>query len=188
MLVTLPALVFYFLLFKTAVNLPILDDYQIILGTTNLLSQTHNLASQAAIVLTSEHNGYKLMFENVIVWTLHALIRAHTDTSPRCSGNAFALVIFLAVALMARDAARIAAGLVHHARTRILFVVSAAICFRAELCFFIASTPRGRSLLARCHLPAEPPDAGYVCALLRRLGPGHRILAQWLSSLRPWDC
>jgi hypothetical protein len=104
LLVILPALVFYLLLCRTAVNLPILDDYQIILGTTNLLSQTHSVVSQAAIVLTSEHNGYKLMFENGIVWALYGLTGRIQILPLVALGNAFALMIFLVVALMAKEA------------------------------------------------------------------------------------
>ena len=100
-LVALPALVFYLILCRTAVNLPILDDYQIILGTANSLSQEHSLASRLGVVLTSEHNGYKLMFENSLVWAFHALT-GHVQILPLVAlGNAFPLVIFLAVALMA---------------------------------------------------------------------------------------
>jgi hypothetical protein len=105
LLLALPAVVFYFILCRTAVNLPILDDYQIILGTTNSLSQAHTLTSQAAIVLNSEHNGYKLMFENGVVGALYD-ITGHIYILPLVVfGNAFALVIFSVVALMAKDAA-----------------------------------------------------------------------------------
>lgn len=106
LLLMLPALMFYYILCRTAVNLPILDDYQIILGTTNSLSQTHSLVSQAAIVLTSEHNGYKLMFENGIVWALYGLTGRIHILPLVALGNAFALMIFVVVALMAKDAAR----------------------------------------------------------------------------------
>jgi hypothetical protein len=99
----IPALVFYIILCRTAVNLPILDDYQIILGTTNLLHETHGVASHAAIILTSEHNGYKLIFENSVVWLFYSLIGRIYILPLVAIGNGLALVIFLAVALMARD-------------------------------------------------------------------------------------
>jgi hypothetical protein len=105
LLLALPVVVFYFILCRTAVNLPILDDYQIILGTTNSLSQAHTLTSQAAIVLNSEHNGYKLIFENGVVGALYD-VTGHIYILPLVVfGNAFALVIFSVVALMAKDAA-----------------------------------------------------------------------------------
>ena len=105
LLLALPVVVFYFILCRTAVNLPILDDYQIILGTTNSLSQAHTFTSQAAIVLNSEHNGYKLIFENGVVGALYD-VTGHIYILPLVVfGNAFALVIFSVVALMAKDAA-----------------------------------------------------------------------------------
>ena len=102
-MLAVPALVFYLILFRTAVNLPILDDYEIILGAANSLHQTHGLASHAAIVFTSEHNGYKLMFENSIIWLFYSLIGRIYIFPLVAIGNALAVLIFLAIAFMARD-------------------------------------------------------------------------------------
>jgi hypothetical protein len=102
LLIALPALVFYFILFRTAVNLPILDDYEIILGTTNFIAQTHDVTSKLAILLTSEHNGYKLMFENGVVWMLFGLTGRIHILPLVALGDAFALFIFVTVALMAK--------------------------------------------------------------------------------------
>ena len=102
LLISLPALIFYAVLFRTAVSLPILDDYQIILDTTDHLSTTHGLLPRLAIVLNSQHNGYKLVFENLVVWATYSMTGKIHMLALVVLGNAFALLIFLTVAWMAR--------------------------------------------------------------------------------------
>jgi hypothetical protein len=101
-LITLPALIFYALLFRTAVSLPILDDYQIILDTTDHISTTYGLLPRLAIVLNSQHNGYKLVFENLVVWAMYSVTGHIHMLALVVLGNAFALLIFLIVVRMAR--------------------------------------------------------------------------------------
>jgi hypothetical protein len=102
-LITLPALIFYALLFRTVVSLPILDDYQIILDTTDHICTTHGLLPRLAIVLNSQHNGYKLVFENIVVWSMYSITGHIHMLALVVLGNAFALLIFLTVVWMARE-------------------------------------------------------------------------------------
>jgi hypothetical protein len=102
-LIAFPAFIFYFILYRTAVKLPILDDYEIILGTTNWLQQTPGFLHRLAIVLVSEHNGYKLMFENTVVWTVNSILGGVHILPLVAIGNIFPIFIFLIVMLMAKN-------------------------------------------------------------------------------------
>lgn len=102
-LITLPALIFYAVLFRTAVSLPILDDYPIILDTTNHISKTPGLLPRLAIVLSTQHNGYRLLFENFVVWVTYSITGHIPMLALVFLGNGFALLIFLIVAWMARE-------------------------------------------------------------------------------------
>jgi hypothetical protein len=118
-LIVLPVFIFYFILYRTAVNLPILDDYEIILGTTNWLHQTPGFLHRLAVVLVSEHNGYKLMFENSVVWTVNSILGRVNILPLVVIGNIFPIFIFLIVMLMAKNIAA-------EATTRLLLIAPVA--------------------------------------------------------------
>src|SRR5579859_3942514 len=88
-LVALPGVIFYIILFRMLVTLPILDDYQIVLETTNILSQTHGLLSKLAVVFLHQHNGYKLVFENIVVSLMYLTTGQITFLPLVVLGNAF---------------------------------------------------------------------------------------------------
>ncbi|HZD45807.1 MAG TPA: hypothetical protein VE109_06975, partial [Acidobacteriaceae bacterium] len=48
-LIAAPALAFYVILYKTAVNLPLLDDYQSILDVGNSIAKTHDPLSRLEV-------------------------------------------------------------------------------------------------------------------------------------------
>ncbi len=98
----LPAAVFYFQLWRTAVPLPILDDYQIILGLLNGLHDTPTLAGKAHLVFVSEHNGYKLVFENLCVAADHLLVHPFSLPLLIGVGDALAALILATVLAMPR--------------------------------------------------------------------------------------
>lgn len=101
-LIAAPALAFYIILFKTAVNLPLLDDYQSILDVANSIAKTHDPLSRLGVVVTSQHNGYKQLTNNVLVWACYRFT-GHVRMLPLIAiGDAFVLLIFLPVAFMAR--------------------------------------------------------------------------------------
>jgi hypothetical protein len=102
--VSLPALCFYAILWRSAVSIPILDDYDIILGALNWAAHNHGLPARLAYVFTNEHNGYKLMFENAVVFCQYSLLGQAHFLQLVALGNAFALLIFLTVVRMARVA------------------------------------------------------------------------------------
>jgi hypothetical protein len=102
-LIAAPALAFYIILFKTAVNLPLLDDYQSILDVANSIAKTHDPLSRLGVVVTSQHNGYKQVTNNVLVWACYRFTGQVRMLPLIAIGDAFALLIFLPVALMAKS-------------------------------------------------------------------------------------
>ncbi|HEY1994271.1 MAG TPA: hypothetical protein VGG81_07695 [Edaphobacter sp.] len=102
-LIAAPALAFYVILYKTAVNLPLLDDYQSILDVGNSIAKTHDPLSRLEVVVTSQHNGYKQLTNNVLVWACYRFTGHVRMLLLIAIGDAFALLIFLPVALMARS-------------------------------------------------------------------------------------
>ncbi len=101
-LIAAPALAFYIILFKTAVNLPLLDDYQSILDVANSIAKTHDPLSRLGVVVTSQHNGYKQLTNNVLVWACYRFTGRVRMLPLIAIGDAFVLLIFLPLALMAR--------------------------------------------------------------------------------------
>lgn len=101
-LMSTPALLFYALVLKNAVRIPILDDYDIILGSLNWISKHHGLPARLLFLLTAEHNGYKLMFENGVVLLEYTLVGKLYLLPLVLLGDAFPIAIFLAVIGMTR--------------------------------------------------------------------------------------
>lgn len=67
MCLLLPLVIFYAILAREAVNLPILDDYDAILGFLNSLALIHGSGAKLVYILTAQHNEYKLIFEHSAV-------------------------------------------------------------------------------------------------------------------------
>jgi len=67
-LVASPIVVFYAILFRFAVNIPQLDDYDGILNYLNEFTQQHSARTKFLYFLASQHNEYKLYFAHVVTW------------------------------------------------------------------------------------------------------------------------
>jgi hypothetical protein len=77
-LIALPVAAFYALLTPLAINLPLWDDYDATLGYLLHLRALRSTSARLAFALTAQHNGYKLLFVNLLVWLqLHCL--GHID-------------------------------------------------------------------------------------------------------------
>ncbi len=101
-LVALPCFLFYIILWKTAVDLPILDDYEIFLKFASDLSQTHSLFGRLLLVLTTEHNGYRIVLQNAAVLAQYSLV-GHVRVAALVGlGDSLAVAIFCTVAAMLR--------------------------------------------------------------------------------------
>lgn len=98
----LPAGIFYFILFSNAVRIPILDDYDIILGTLNEMKHHHALFDKLLLIFTTEHNGYKLIFENAVVAAQFSMFGHARILQLVFLGNSFPVLIFVTVIAMSR--------------------------------------------------------------------------------------
>jgi hypothetical protein len=99
-----PALIFYVILWRNAVRIPILDDYHIVLDSVSWVSQHHSISGRLLYLLTNEHNGYRLMMVNAITFCEYLLFGKIYFLPLVALGDAFALFIFLIVLRMARIA------------------------------------------------------------------------------------
>ena len=102
LLTALPALIFYYVLVVNAVRIPILDDYDVILSGVNTISVSHGVLPKLLYILTAQHNGYKLMFVNMIILAQYSML-GRVEFLPLVEfGNAFAALIFIVVISMTR--------------------------------------------------------------------------------------
>ena len=102
MAVVLPGILFYLLLLKSWVNLPIADDYDAVLAFGNRFAELSGSGQRILHVLTYQHNEYKLIFENTLI-ALQIGIAGHVSFQQLVLlGNAFVLVLFLLLVLMYR--------------------------------------------------------------------------------------
>ena len=95
-LITLPACVFYTILLRKAIDLPLFDDYAL-LNFLNQESTLKGFSAKTLYFLASQHNEYKLFFARGIAW-LQYLFWGHVDFKVLCAlGNG--LVVLLGVLL-----------------------------------------------------------------------------------------
>jgi hypothetical protein len=73
-LVVLPAIFFYSILFSLAVNLPDRDDYWALLGFLNKMVTIQGKSAKASYFLAAQYNEYKLFFEHALVWLQLSLL------------------------------------------------------------------------------------------------------------------
>lgn len=97
-----PALVFYWLLARSIGNLPIVDDYYAVLNFTNHFSQLADLPSRLNLIINSQHNEYKLVFENLIFAAQYELFGSINFKALSMLGNAFVLALFVLLASVFR--------------------------------------------------------------------------------------
>lgn len=93
--IAVPGIVFYAILLTHLLDLPLQDDYVAVLG---FLVRMRALESgKVSYFFMAQHNGYKLLFEQSIVWLQYS-IWGHVDFRVLCAiGNSF--VLLLAVVL-----------------------------------------------------------------------------------------
>ena len=95
-----PALVFYAILWKTSCNIPITDDYSL-LDFTNRWAQLHGLL-RLLLILTYQHNEYKLMLENAVVAMQYSVLGHVSFSALTVLGNAFILALFVLLVFIYR--------------------------------------------------------------------------------------
>jgi hypothetical protein len=77
-LISLPAVIFYSILSRYLVDVPIADDYHALLAFANHLAEAPSFSAKCYHFLVSQHNEYKLFFEHALVW-LELELFGHID-------------------------------------------------------------------------------------------------------------
>jgi hypothetical protein len=90
--VALPTVLFYGTLFRHLVNLPFMDDYDI-LQFLNQIAQVRSAAAKLALFLAWQHNVYKLFFVDGLSWAQFAVL-GHVNFAQLCVlGDSAVLVL-----------------------------------------------------------------------------------------------
>jgi hypothetical protein len=92
-LVAVPAILFYAILFRESLNLPLDDDYGAFLNFLNQLVQLKSVPAKISYFLASQHAEYKLFFIHGLAWLQFDLC-GHIDFKLLCAiGNGFVLLL-----------------------------------------------------------------------------------------------
>jgi hypothetical protein len=92
-LVVLPALIFYALLFRFALNIPVTDDYDAGLEYLNRTVQIPTFSGKLMYLITAQHNEYKILFGHAALWLQYAVF-GNINFKLTCAiGNVFVLLI-----------------------------------------------------------------------------------------------
>ena len=92
-LLVIPVAVFHYLLFRTQLALPILDDYDAVLAFANAFARDHGIRSRLIEIVAWQHNEYKLIFEQAVVALMYAVTGCVNFIELLLLGNAFVLLI-----------------------------------------------------------------------------------------------
>ena len=91
--VAFPAILFYTILFRHALNVPLFDDYDALLAFLNQMAELRTGPAKASYFLVAQHNEYKLFFERGLAW-LELIFSGHIDLRFLCAlGNGFVLLL-----------------------------------------------------------------------------------------------
>ena len=89
----LPAILFYGILFRTAIDVPFEDDYEALLDFLNRMAELKSVSARASYFLAAQYNEYKLFFGHGVAWLQFALL-GHVDVRLLCAfGNIFVLLL-----------------------------------------------------------------------------------------------
>ena len=105
LLISIPPLVFYFLLFKSLKGLPVSDDYGAVLGF--LLKWKSESGTQHLVqVLMSQNNDYRLMFENAFYGIQYEILGQTNLRALAILGDLFVIPLFGVLYLIWRECGR----------------------------------------------------------------------------------
>lgn len=91
--VSLPAIIFYSVLFNQAVNLPDLDDYWALLDFMNRMEMIQGISAKLSYFWAAQYYEYKLFFEHALIWAQVTLL-GHVDFRLLCAiGNGLVLLL-----------------------------------------------------------------------------------------------
>jgi hypothetical protein len=92
MMVAIPGVLYYSILFRHLVDLPLLDDYDAVLGFLNQLAQVKGAAAKFWFFLGAQHNEYKIFFGHGIAWAQYDAL-GHVNFSAICVLGDFAVAV-----------------------------------------------------------------------------------------------
>src|SRR5665213_3018437 len=96
-LIAVPIISFFAILFHFAINVPLMDDYDGGLDYLNRMTGLQGFWAKLTWCMTAQHNEYKTIFANTVVW-LQAAIFGQIDFRSICLlGDLF--VLFIGVVL-----------------------------------------------------------------------------------------
>lgn len=96
-LIVLPAVLFYTILFRNAVDIPIQDDYEGLLDFLNRVSTLQGVGAKTSYFLAAQYNEYKLFFVHGFSW-LTLRLTGHINIKLICAiGNT--VILLLAILL-----------------------------------------------------------------------------------------
>jgi hypothetical protein len=91
--VMIPGVLYYAILFRHVVDLPLLDDYDAVLGFLNQLAQVKGTAARFWFLLSAQHNEYKIFFAHAVAWAQFAVL-GHANFAQLCVlGDSAVLVL-----------------------------------------------------------------------------------------------
>lgn len=76
--VALPPILFYTVLFRNALNIPLYDDYDALLEFLNQMAVLNSFSAKVSYFLAAQHNEYKLFFLHAVAWLQWSLF-GHID-------------------------------------------------------------------------------------------------------------
>ena len=92
-LVSLPGILFYGILLRKAINVPLLDDYEALLDFLNQIAELKSASARVSHFLATQFNEYKLLFGHAVAWLQLAFL-GHIDFQVLCAiGIGFVLLL-----------------------------------------------------------------------------------------------
>jgi hypothetical protein len=99
-LVALPAVLFYGILFRHASKIPLDDDYEALLDFLNQMAQLKSASSRASYFMAAQFNEYKLFFGHAVAWLQFSFF-GQADFRVLCAiGNGFVLLLAILLWIM----------------------------------------------------------------------------------------
>jgi hypothetical protein len=95
LLIVAPAVLFYGILFRHLANIPLLDDYDALLGFLDQMARAVGMGPELRVFLAAQHNEYKLFWGNGLAWAQFKLL-GHVNFAQLCViGDSAVLVLAL---------------------------------------------------------------------------------------------
>jgi hypothetical protein len=99
-LVTLPAVLFYGILFRHASKIPLNDDYEALLDFLNQMAQLKSASARASYFMAAQFNEYKLFFGHAVAWLQLSFFGQADFRVLSAIGNGFVLLLAILLWVM----------------------------------------------------------------------------------------